>query len=569
MSQAREGRAATMTEKMPQAWSSFKHWLSRITYKPLQFAVVEIVCISAVLGLVYYIDVHRGPVFRWPKEDDHYEEDARRNLRIRREVAGLGPAPHHDSTPAAAPAHTVSRGFSVGDCSACADWCSNNPNCLSYDCDREDKMCKPKMKPPGPSQTKCSSVEFDFIEGGRTVKTKSFRYDCEGTGTKKGGKGDDRHRPWWDLWGLPSRHPGATAVFVMVLLFYAICSWAFVFARSNDSRMDIGFPAMLAKATVTLLGAVGGAALLALALAMAGALLALMSSLATRKGVAGAAGRVANMTLDFSLGIGAVALVYVLFAPIIDKHTRGPYARLIKNAILYVPCLLIDVSQWLVNEWKIAPHSAWVLLGIEVVLVGIRVLWPIAERALVNHDGKQLLREPVYLSIPRGLGTFEDLHQPTDGSKPHFKYSFGLSAWFNLNPQPPNTRAAFSRFTPILDYGGKPTVEFNMKTGTLKVKSEAGEGTVTVAEATGVAMQTWNNIVINYDAGTMDVFLNGELIGTHPNISPFMQFESVTAGHRRGLEGGICNVVYHPDPLSQGRVRMGYKMLRDRRPPVS
>jgi len=82
-------------------------------------------------------------------------------------------------------------------------------------------------------------------------------------------------------------------------------------------------------------------------------------------------------------------------------------------------------------------------------------------------------------------------------------------------------------------------------------------------------MQSWNNIVINYDAGTMDVFLNGELIGTRPNISPFMAFEGLTAGHRRGLEGGICNVVYHREPLSQHRVRMGYKMLRDRRPPVA
>jgi hypothetical protein len=108
-----------------------------------------------------------------------------------------------------------------------------------------------------------------------------------------------------------------------------------------------------------------------------------------------------------------------------------------------------------------------------------------------------------------------------------------------------------------------------MQENTLRVESEAGTKNAVIAEVQGVAMQTWNNIVVNYDAGTMDVFLNGQLIGSHMNISPFMQFEAVTAGEERGLEGGICNVVYHRAPLSIRRIMMGYKMLRDKHPPVA
>ena len=208
------------------------------------------------------------------------------------------------------------------------------------------------------------------------------------------------------------------------------------------------------------------------------------------------------------------------------------------------------------------------LLFAAVSSVATFYLWPAAESALVNHDGKLLLDKPVYLDVQRSLGTFEMLHVPHGSKRPKFRYSYALSAWFTLNPQPPNARAAFTRYTPILNYGGKPTVSYNMQKGMLRVRSDAGEGKVTIAEVTGVALQTWNNLVINNDAGTMDVFLNGELIGSHPGIAPFMRYEEVLAGETHGLEGGICNVVYHPEPMSQSRIRMGYKMLRDRFPPT-
>ena len=158
---------------------------------------------------------------------------------------------------------------------------------------------------------------------------------------------------------------------------------------------------------------------------------------------------------------------------------------------------------------------------------------------------------------------------PRDPRNPNSSTATGFRPGLHsiLNPQ---MSAQHSRDTrPFSITGTNPGYSFNMEKDALRVESESGKGKVIIAEVTGLSLQTWNNIVINYDAGTMDVFLNGELIGSHPGISPFMQFEEVVAGKTRGLEGGICNVVYHPEPLSKSRITMGYRMLRDRFPPTS
>ena len=46
-------------------------------------------------------------------------------------------------------------------------------------------------------------------------------------------------------------------------------------------------------------------------------------------------------------------------------------------------------------------------------------------------------------------------------------------------------------------------------------------------------------IVINYDGGYMDVFLNGVLVASKPNIAPYIQYDDVVVGENKGLEGGI------------------------------
>jgi hypothetical protein len=159
-----------------------------------------------------------------------------------------------------------------------------------------------------------------------------------------------------------------------------------------------------------------------------------------------------------------------------------------------------------------------------------------------------------------------------------FHYKYAISAWFNINPQPPNTNSAYGTYTNIINYGKKVSVEYNGRLNSLRVMAEVANADVNnanndanvknkiiqVYETKEVIYQKWNNIVINYDNGFIDVFLNGALVGTIQGVAPYMTTDSITIGAEKGIFGGICNVAYHPKPLSQPAIVRNYKALRSK-----
>ena len=83
-----------------------------------------------------------------------------------------------------------------------------------------------------------------------------------------------------------------------------------------------------------------------------------------------------------------------------------------------------------------------------------------------------------------------------------------------------------------------------------------------------VEYQKWTNFVINYDGANMDVFINGELVGSQQNIAPHMSYEKVIAGKFSGIHGGICNVLYHEKMLTKKTIKYTYNLLKLYNPPI-
>ena len=146
-----------------------------------------------------------------------------------------------------------------------------------------------------------------------------------------------------------------------------------------------------------------------------------------------------------------------------------------------------------------------------------------------------------------------------------------MSGWFNINPQPPNTSIAYSKYTNILNYGNKINIEYNGKLNSLRVTGSVASKkqnyannneSVEIYKTTDIMYQKWNNIVINYDEGHIDVFLNGALVGTIMGAVPYMSFDSIVAGSDNGIMGGICNVNYYTEILTEKSIKTTYKALR-------
>ena len=261
---------------------------------------------------------------------------------------------------------------------------------------------------------------------------------------------------------------------------------------------------------------------------------------------------------------GAIGLFYLIFRNKQPDDSNKQQSTLLngaKNLFLAVPMLFIRFIEMFKEELKLTSSTTTVVLAVEVTLIAVYFLSPYLMRAIVTHDGKNLLKEPIYLENRNVLSTHEQLYGKQDET---FKYRYALSAWFTINPQPPSTRESYSKYTDILNYGNKPRVQFNSSKNALRVQVRLDNDDIEdiyVAE-NAVPFQRWNHIVVNYDGGNMDVFLNGILVGSKPNIAPYMEYDNVISGHDKGLEGGVCNVTYYDRILTNSEISLEYNLLQ-------
>lgn len=264
---------------------------------------------------------------------------------------------------------------------------------------------------------------------------------------------------------------------------------------------------------------------------------------------------------------GAIAIVYKLFGnKIKDIDYKSPaFIRLLKNIILYIPCLIIDFANFVSKEVFKTPKSIWILFGIEVLFILGFFLLPKIYSKFMNivSDHINLLKEPVYLNNPIRLA--EQTPYVVSNSK---KYSYGISFWFYINSNGNNTRKAYTELTPILTYGEKTQVFYDGIKEELVIKGLIERDNVIEILRTKFPYQKWNNLVINYDSGYMDIFLNNELLVSKWNIIPYMTFDTISAGTKKGIEGGLANVNFYPKPLTKNQISWNYLSLKNLTPPV-
>ena len=179
----------------------------------------------------------------------------------------------------------------------------------------------------------------------------------------------------------------------------------------------------------------------------------------------------------------------------------------------------------------------------------------------------------IYNQFKHGISLKVDFSkhpQYADYNRDRFAYQYALSGWYYINPQPPNTSSAYSVYTNILNYGKKVQIEYNGKLNSLRVMaakpssedSDTNNTSTEIYQTNDIMYQKWNNIVINYDGGEMDVFLNGVLVSSVTGAVPYMSIDTIVAGANNGIMGGICNINYYTDTLSEKTIKSTYKSLR-------
>ena len=282
--------------------------------------------------------------------------------------------------------------------------------------------------------------------------------------------------------------------------------------------------------------------------------------------------------LNIVLIIGIVSFLVKLIRGDKKLHDDNTIWSLIKNIVLYIPCLVIDVVEYLKYQYNITTKTHWIILAIDIGILLAKDHLPKIKSFLFDTGGKQLLSDPVYLNELRFIAKYNDLvpqpkvnddHKTTGSKKRHFEYNYAISMWIYINPQPPNTNASYNRYTSLFNFGDKPRILYKAKTNTLKIVMKNGKkDKEEIFKGKIMKLQKWNNFVINYNGGTLDIFLNNELIASKPGVVPYMRFDSIETGSIGGIHGGICNVKYFNNALKKNMVNSIYLTAKDKTPPV-
>jgi len=197
-----------------------------------------------------------------------------------------------------------------------------------------------------------------------------------------------------------------------------------------------------------------------------------------------------------------------------------------------------------------------------------------SEAGNIFQKGILLLNEPVYFSQKMQLANNKEFQEIRVED---FKYNYSISCWFFIHSQAPNYKSSYDEFANILNYNYEPIIGYNAEKNKLIIKSNTAasrpsgkEKNITKEIYIGhkFKLQKWHNLVINYIGGTIDIFLNGELVTSEKRMVPYKTFNSMIVGQDNGISGGICNVIYYPSYISRTKIKSNYAYLKNKNPPI-
>lgn len=290
-----------------------------------------------------------------------------------------------------------------------------------------------------------------------------------------------------------------------------------------------------------------------------------------------------NLILNLLLVTVVLSLIYrtINVKTPVDNSKKNGFFNLIYQSIFYIPCLFGNIFDYFGSFTGKSENNSTIgsILIILFTIVLIIIYFRIPNLFNKLSSGKMLVNRPVYTDVVSTLATYEELNDSDV-----FDYQYAISCWIFLDSSPPNTNSSYNKFTSLLNFGNKPNILFNGNINTLMVTihqkdlHKVTENDMTEFDENNhrilyknkeVMLQKWNNVIINYSGGVLDIFLNGELVKSDIGVVPYYTFDTLTIGEENGIKGGMCNVVYFKRPLNSSNISYIYNSNKDKSPPIT
>jgi hypothetical protein len=266
-----------------------------------------------------------------------------------------------------------------------------------------------------------------------------------------------------------------------------------------------------------------------------------------------------------------------------DNTKKNSFFDMIIQFVFYIPCIFSGgfdyIGKFVSGQYSASSAGSLMMLLLAIIILVIYFTTPSLFNKFSLQGGQQLVNNPVYTDTMYSLGTYEDLN----GSST-FDYQYAISCWVYIDSAPPSTNSSYSKYTTLLNFGNKPNLLYNAsehtfmitmeqkdleKTTTNKLTDFDNSGNRIIYKNTNFPLQKWNNIIVNYNGGILDIFLNGELVKSDIGVVPYYTLDNLTIGEENGIKGGICNVVYFRQALTKTNIYYLYNTVKNKTPPVT
>ena len=291
--------------------------------------------------------------------------------------------------------------------------------------------------------------------------------------------------------------------------------------------------------------------------------------------------------INIAILVGIFAMVVKFIGAEAPGYISGPptWSSLVFKMLIYIPCLFLDAIGAVKTELKLAQqHWTYVIiLIVEIILIALLFILPIAFDAVINHSGEVILDSVLPLNVKSDtlqVTTTDSNNVQTTSLTPSLAdnvnnklpiYNYGISAWFYIHPAPQNTNKNYtvSGGVPILDFSGSPTIKYDASNNLLNIIVGGATIPQTSQPQSQIPLQRWNHLFINFNNnGIMDVFLNNHLETSVPNVIPVLP-TSLTVGSSSGIYGQACNVVYYRNVLGSDGISWIYNSHKNLNPPLN
>lgn len=304
---------------------------------------------------------------------------------------------------------------------------------------------------------------------------------------------------------------------------------------------------------------------------------------------------IVSFILNLLLVIVVLMLIYrTVFAKFpVGNNKKNAFVELIVNLFFYIPCVfsnafdaILSLSQTSAGKQVVTEATEATKdkgsLGLLALSIGLLVgllMMPVVTSKIAIQGGNQLVNQPVETNKEYSLGSFEELNGSLDPD-----YQYAISFWLFIDSAPPNTNPSYSKYTSVLNFSQKPLICYNAETNTLMVTVNQKDlmatttnkmldfdqsGNRVILIQPNFLLQKWNNIIVNYNGGTLDIFINNELVKSANGVIVFRGNDLLTIGEQDGIYGGISNLVYYRKALTINQIYFIYNSIKNKNPPTT